>query len=237
MTKGINDTKSTKAMVGSRIQAARGKMSRQQLVDILNNREDRPVIKDKKDTISLETLKQWEYGNNPVNLEWLPVICNVLSCDVGYLFGEYEEKQREISDVCAFTGLSEKAAKLLYQLHHNPQGSSHQELGVQAKGYIVPNVSVLNRLIEADGYLEFINEISFYLIYGGVLPDDAYTSDEEELSLQEYERFFKWANGNGREIVLRKEVCEMHLQRASDELKNIFREVLKKEGNKRATQK
>ena len=107
MTTGKHDTKYMKELTGSRLQAARGKISRQKLTDILNSREDRPVIGDEKATLSLETLKKWEYGENPINIEWLPVICDVLGCDIGYLFGEYEEKRRETSDARTVTGLSE----------------------------------------------------------------------------------------------------------------------------------
>lgn len=108
MTRGIHDTREMKKIIGYRLKAARGKeISRQKLVNILNSRDDRPVIGDEKATLSLETLKKWEYGENPINIEWLPIICEVLSCDIGYLFGEYEEKQRETSDACKVTGLSE----------------------------------------------------------------------------------------------------------------------------------
>lgn len=114
MTTGKHDTKFMKELTGSRLKAARDgipgmrdKISRQKLVDTLNSREDRPVIGDKKAELSLETLKKWEYGENPINIEWLPVICDVLDCDIGYLFGEYEERRRETSDACRITGLSE----------------------------------------------------------------------------------------------------------------------------------
>lgn len=184
-----------------------------------------------------ETVTAWESGKNTPKLDALVRLCDILQCDLGFLLGEYKEKRREVADACAVTGLSESAVKRLYQLHHAPHTASHQELGVSAKGYTVSNVGVLSKLIESDGYLELINQTSFYLIYGGVLPQDAYTSDEKELSLQEYERFYKWANGSGREVVMRKDICEMHLQRASDELKNIFRDILKKEVEKRAQEK
>lgn len=112
MTSGTNDTRIIKTIMGARLKKAREEargglgLTRQELVDILNSREDRPVL-NKKASISIETLKQWEYGNNPINVEWIPVICKVLDCDVGFLFGEYPEKRREISDACKFTGLSE----------------------------------------------------------------------------------------------------------------------------------
>lgn len=119
MTRGNNDTKYMKQMIGSRLQAARGKISRQKLIDILNNHEDRPVIGDEKASLSLETLKKWEYGENPINIEWLPVICKVLGCDIGYLFGEYEERNRIHADIKAETGLSEFSIQKLRFIRDN----------------------------------------------------------------------------------------------------------------------
>lgn len=119
LTGGTNDTKTTKTIMGSRLKKARGKLKRQELVDILNSREDRPVLNKKMASISIETLKQWEYGNNPINVEWLPVICKALDCDIGFLFGEYEEKRREVSDVCAVTGLSPGAVNFIQYMTEN----------------------------------------------------------------------------------------------------------------------
>ena len=34
-------------------------------------------------------------------------LCNLFNCDIGHLFGDYEMKKREFSDIQAFTGLSE----------------------------------------------------------------------------------------------------------------------------------
>lgn len=124
MTKGTYDTTYMKKLTGSRLKTARGaiphirdKISRQKLTDILNSREDRPVIGDEKGTLSLETLRKWEYGENPINIEWLPAICDTLDCDIGFLFGEYEERSRINADISAETGLSELAIQKLKRLH------------------------------------------------------------------------------------------------------------------------
>ena len=71
------------------------------------------------------------------------------------------------------------------------------------------------------------------------MPQDAYITEEakKDLSPEEHSRFFGWADGRGLEVVLRKDICEMHLQRASDELKNIFRDILQQEVDKRAKKK
>lgn len=139
MTSGNNDTKYIKGVIGSRLQAARGKLSRQTLTDILNSREDRPVIGDEKATLSLETLKKWEYGANPINIEWLPVICDVLDCDIGYLFGEYEEKHRETSDACKVTGLSEAVIERFRREEGNCRKKQLEEILLNDKFWEIIN--------------------------------------------------------------------------------------------------
>ena len=85
----------------------------QRLSDILSASKKAPVLRGRVDTISIDRLKMWENGTNPVELEWLPALCEVLECDVGYLFGEYGELTRQVSDICKETGLSEDAIKAM----------------------------------------------------------------------------------------------------------------------------
>lgn len=235
MKNGINNTKTVKLTMGARIREAREelKLSRAKLADKLNECEHRPIINDEPNTMTLERLKQWEYANNPVELEWIPAICEVLKCDAGYLFGEYKEKKRESSDACATTGLSEKSIIQLERMYHDSHFPDDVGLGVSEKGYTLGHVSILDEIIKSDSFIRFLNHLSQYLIYGGVLPKDAYTNDEQDLTSDEYKRFFRWANNRGLEIKSREEVSEMHLQTACDVLKNMFRDILKKELDKR----
>ena len=91
--------------VGHRIKTAREVFfSRQGLCDAVNKLAD----DDNRDiALNEATLKQWEYGNNRIDIEWIPYLCRALNCDVGYLFGEYPEKHRESMDIRKETGLSE----------------------------------------------------------------------------------------------------------------------------------
>lgn len=227
MTTGIKNTSTVKKTIGSRLQKARQEksFSRQAVVDLLNAHTKAPSFEARK-LLQIETYKKWETAENSIQIEWIPAICDVLGCDIGYLFGEYAEKKREFSDVCETTGLSEKAVKQLYLLYHHPHCESG--LGVMAKGYTIGHVDILSKILESKGMLEFFNSLGFYLIYGGVLPKDAYTSNEEDLTCEEHERFYKWANDHGLEIQPRKDICEMYLQKACDVLKNIFRDILER---------
>ena len=73
-------------MIGSRVREARENkgLSRPEFARLLEQDIHAPV-EGNTYGLSINRLKQWEYGNNPVSLEWIPAICNVLECDVGYL--------------------------------------------------------------------------------------------------------------------------------------------------------
>ena len=136
MQKGIVNSKPVQEMVGKRIELARKskKLSRSALAELLIKNELCPVVTTRKNTSDIKTpaealtdrLKQWEYGNNPVDLEFIPAICKVLECDVGYLFAEYKEKSRISSDLCSVTGLSEKAVNKLIDLPNSDKESVDQ---------------------------------------------------------------------------------------------------------------
>lgn len=117
--KGTENT--TRSRMGSRIRQAREHigLSRQQLADKLSDSAKAPAKK-----MTMERIKQWEYGNNPVLVDWIPALCDALSFDVGYLFGEYDEHYRIVSDIASETGLSESAIqKLQFIRECNPEYS------------------------------------------------------------------------------------------------------------------
>lgn len=225
--KGIKDTSTVRKMVGKRLESARKErsLSRPEFAALLLQHSKAPIESGAcADTnLMAARLKQWEYGNNPVELEWIPAICDILGCDAGYLFGEYEALQHSVADVCQETGLSKEAVKKLRQLAKVVNGS---KLGAGAKGYIIESTEIISRLIESSLFLDMTSDIALYLIYGGVLPAQAYSKTEKELSKKEYERFYMWANGAGLEIIARQDVKEMYLQKASDSLKKICEEMI-----------
>ena len=115
--KGIDNSIRVQKTIGSRIRAARdfAKLSRTEFAELLLKNEEYPEVTPRKGGNEITTpteklvnrIKQWERGENPVGLEFIPAICDVLHCDVGYLFGDYEEHYRIAADISAYTGLSE----------------------------------------------------------------------------------------------------------------------------------
>ncbi len=97
-----------KKNIGQRLTDARKKaaLSRKDLCDAVNQLAEN----DERELFLNEaTLKQWEYGNNQINIEWLPYLCAALHCDIGYIFGDYECRTRIAADIRTQTGLSEAA--------------------------------------------------------------------------------------------------------------------------------
>ena len=60
-------------------------------------------------------ISKWEKGTQAIPVYELHRLCQVLSCDVGYLFGEYNTPRKAISDLAALTCLSDRAASRLLQ--------------------------------------------------------------------------------------------------------------------------
>ena len=115
MENGIKNT------IGERLRNAReeSKISRKHLAkDMCDSQkapeEDRLTLEELEARLA-ERIRQWESGINQIDIKWIPAICDALRCDVGYLFGDYEERTRTKSDIVKQTGLSEKAVQnILY---------------------------------------------------------------------------------------------------------------------------
>lgn len=117
--KGINSSISVQKMIGSKIKLCREqrKLTRRTLCERLIKSAKAPREASPIDIGKFENrLKQWEYGNNPIDIEWIPAICDVLRCDVGYLFGDYAEYTRVSADIVKETGLSAKAVEKILKM-------------------------------------------------------------------------------------------------------------------------
>lgn len=73
----------------------------------------------KKMCCNRETVTAWENGRNIPTLDSLFQLCEICQCDFGFIVGEYEQKRREISDVCEVTGLSPGAVNVIRHMVGN----------------------------------------------------------------------------------------------------------------------
>lgn len=125
--KGTDNSIRVQKTIGSRIRAARdfAKLSRTEFAELLLKNEEYPEVTPRKGGNEITTpteklvnrIKQWERGENPVGLEFIPAICDVLHCDVGYLFGNYDEHYHLVADISSATGLSEENVIRLIDWH------------------------------------------------------------------------------------------------------------------------
>lgn len=102
---------SVREETGKRLRKAREeqKYSRNKLSNLLLESSKRPS----DDGPLPDTIKQWEYGNNPISTDWIPSLCEVLHFEPSYLFGYTKYYYHEVTDICSCTGLSPSAIKAL----------------------------------------------------------------------------------------------------------------------------
>ena len=226
MTSGINDTTFVKKLVGSRVKMARErkKYSRPKLVGILNNYDDRPILRNQKDSISVIRLRKWEEGENPVETEWIPFICRALDCGEGYLYGEYDELNITEHEISAYTGLDQESIRTLHLLN---TVKHDEERGVTVDGTTLLTVSLLDDIINSPHFHNLFKEIALYLIDSKVVPGQIKKSNVS-LTPAEHERFQAWAESSGLVVETKAHVANMHIQNACDFLKAVFRDVLEK---------
>lgn len=180
------------------------------------------------DNVMHTQVAKWE-KQGTLEVDSLIRLCNALDCDIDYLLGAIDTPRRATYDVVQETGISCKAADVLRSINKGMSygGKYYGPVGVNKNGTVQETLTVLSELIESPRFLPLMNELSYYLIDGGAFPAEAEKAPEP--SPQEYDRFMRWANASGLGVEKKADICEMHLQMAADELKNMFRDVLERE--------
>ena len=180
------------------------------------------------DNVMHTQVAKWE-KQGTLEVDSLIRLCNALDCDIDYLLGAIDTPRRATYDVVQETGISCKAANVLRSINKGMSygGKYYGPVGVNKNGTVQETLTVLSELIESPRFLPLMNELSYYLIDGGAFPAEAEKAPEP--SPQEYDRFMRWANASGLGVEKKADICEMHLQKAADELKNMFRDVLERE--------
>lgn len=140
------DSKTYKKELAQRIMSAReaAGLTRQQVADAVESRIGK--------TFSVDVLKQWEYGTNRVRVDLIPLLCEILHVDAGYLFGEYPQFTRQLCDVQSATGLSKSVAeKLIGHRYLDGNDEWPDEVPKDAM-FLSETTEALNILFEADSF-------------------------------------------------------------------------------------
>lgn len=196
--------------IGARVAERRNEMGLKQreLADMLS--------------VKRETVNQWENGIRQIKGEDVARLADALETTTDYILRGIKAENLSAAKE---TGLSDGAITKLRQL--SQAGERPGERGVDRYGYTIETLRVLSALIESNHFHELLNNMGWYLISAGVLPNEAYKSEERDLTVEEYSRFYGWAKGRGLEVISRDDAKELYLQKACDVLKNICKEMLK----------
>ena len=112
------------------------------------------------DVAERKTVGKWETGETAIPITRLAKICDVLECDLDYLFGKIEMPKNETTDVCKATGLSEKAVGNLKRFDY------FYKTGVKKVPF--PDMSglypteVLSRLLESEAFWRVLGNLSLW---------------------------------------------------------------------------
>ena len=200
-----------KKIIGERIKAEREKkgLSKPDLLKKICMSEN-----------SHKSVTAWEKGEILPSLDNLSQMAELFNCDIGYLLGDYDERTRDLADVCQVTGLSGESAATLQLL--NSRGNRPGERGAYIDGIQIEELSLLDDVITSNRFHSLFNAVSAYLIYGMANTKVPLPNMPQE----EYENMRKWLLDRGLVISSKRNICDMYLQNAADELKAIFKEVL-----------
>lgn len=222
---------SRKQEIGRRIRHERKRknMSQPELAAAISQERVRFSEIDVVDTVSQSAVSNWELGKSMPSIDNIACMSFIFECDMGYLLCDYDEQTHRLGIAVEETGLTYNAAKVLRSINKGMSygGKYYGPVGVNKNGTVQETLTVLSELIESPRFLPLMNELSYYLIDGGAFPAEAEKAPEP--SPQEYDRFMRWANASGLGVEKKADICEMHLQKAADELKNMFRDVLERE--------
>lgn len=65
------------------------------------------------DVSDRKTISKWETGETEIPTKRLPKICNLLECDMDFIFGKIDVFKNQTKNIMEETGLNEEAVKIL----------------------------------------------------------------------------------------------------------------------------
>ena len=127
--------------------------------------------------VSLKTVQGWEKldNNRWPDLVMMLKVCELTGYDLDYFVGRIEETKHDIHDVHEYTGLSEKAIRRI----------TYPKAKVNGSPVPSPTAISLNRLIESDGFNDFMEAYMAFTVAADRLKESAiprakpYTVDQD----------------------------------------------------------
>lgn len=155
-------------VIGSKLRAARVEigLTQQKICDLINQSIQAPKDQTgETEILLLNRYKKWEYGDNPVDIRWLPAICEILKCDYGYLFGDHACKTKDIQGIMDYTGLSEDCITTLSNLNLFEKVFLERLLNPQSRLHLYELSDSYTK------YKKFVDLVRTYGIEGAEIPD------------------------------------------------------------------
>lgn len=149
-----------KRKIGERLVAARKAkgLTRELLCDLVTQRiHTGQTMRPASEVLNFSRYRSWEDGTNLIHISFLPILCEILDCEVGYILCEYDEPHKEIADICKETSLSASAVNTLISKAVANKIDSHT--------FRMPGKSeldLLSLLIENQSFWTSLSDLSLY---------------------------------------------------------------------------
>ena len=180
--------------------------------------------------VSLQAINQYRLGIARPTLENLCKIADFYGVSVDWILERTNAKTIQADAAAAFkyTGLSEKALKVLHDLHNAPfEGVALNRNGIT---YEISYITLLSKLLEIDeDFRQIFQQLAYFMLYSEALPEQAYETRKIKLSSDESEHFRIWIERHRWELIPNDEARELHLQSAGEKFKAIYRKILENE--------
>lgn len=169
--------------------------------------------------VTVKSYRSWEKGDTLPDAYNLKSLARLFNVSTDYILGLTDFTHVENEQINEITGLSNAAIEKLRLL--NSRTNRLGERGVFADGIQIEEISLVDDLITSKRFHPLFNAISMYLIYGMSTP----SLKPSNLEIDEYSKMYDYLRSRGLVITSKKDVREMYLQIACDELKAIYREI------------
>ena len=111
---------------------------------------------------SRSAISKWENGKEFPTTVLIPQLCNILRCDVGYLFGDYELPTRELTDISSEIGLSVEAINELRKTNKSTLFHSYLPVFSWLLSNGLMDIDILGAIVQLKSDAETIKECFQY---------------------------------------------------------------------------
>lgn len=131
--------------------------------------------------VSVNSIRNWEHGDNVPPMEKIQDICDTLNCDIDYLFGIIPQKTYLVKDMSDKTGLSEAAIESTSKLPDKQQLLlsrilEHPDLSKLLRKVLLLNEKTLAEVLSRDIIHHFQDKLSGNKPIDSVLINDSVES-------------------------------------------------------------